>query len=117
MQAKTFAIMISVILILFILDLIRRQKMTFRYAMFWISSSAAVLLLTLHYPLLASLARLAGFQITSNFIFFLAIVFFIVVCLLLSVYVNEQNNRTERLAQSVGILEHRIKTLQDQLNR
>ena len=90
--------------------------MTFKYSLAWLSSALVVIFLACNVGLISSLARLAGFELTSNFIFFLSLVFFIVLCLLLTVYANEQNSRTEILAQSVGILEYKIKELQKQIS-
>lgn len=112
MNAKLFAILTAVLIFLFIVDLIRRQKMTFRYSLFWLISSGAVLCLGFSDRLLSSLSHLAGFEILSNFLFFVALVFFLVLCLILTVYINEQNSRTETLAQSLGILEYKLEKLQ-----
>lgn|GEM_PF-397747 len=117
MHAKTFAILIAVFIFLLILDLIRRQKMTFKYSMFWLSASAATLFLAVYDQTLASLANWAGFQLLSNFIFFLFLAFISALCLFLTVYINEQNSRTEALGQNLGILELKIRRLQEELDK
>lgn len=117
MHAKTFAILIAVFIFLLILDLIRRQKMTFKYSMFWLSASAATLFLAVYDQTLASLATWAGFQLLSNFIFFLFLAFISTLCLFLTVYINEQNCRTEALGQNLGILELKIRRLQEELDK
>jgi len=116
-HAKTFAILIAVFIFLLILDLIRRQKMTFKYSMFWLSASAATLFLAVYDQTLASLANWAGFQLLSNFIFFLFLAFISALCLFLTVYINEQNSRTEALGQNLGILELKIRRLQEELDK
>jgi len=45
------------------------------------------------------------------FVFFLLLMFFICLSLLLTLYVNEQNSRTETLAQQVAILDHHVRKL------
>ncbi len=117
MQAKTFAILTAIFIFCLILDLIRRQKMTFKYSLFWLSSSAITLLFAFYDTALMQLAKLAGFQLQSNFIFFLFLAAISALCLFLTVYINEQNNRTETLAQTLGILEYKIRQLQDELAR
>ncbi len=117
MHAKTFAILIAAFIFLLILDLIRRQKMTFKYSMFWLSASAATLFLAVYDQTLAALAGWAGFQLLSNFIFFLFLAFISALCLFLTVYINEQNSRTEALGQNLGILELKIRRLQEELDK
>jgi hypothetical protein len=112
MQAKTFAILIAVIILCFIIDLIRRQKMTFKYSLFWLSAALFTVIAAIFDQVLWSVASFAGFKLVSNFIFFLFLAFISAVCLFLTVYINEQNTRTENLAQTVGILDHQLKDLQ-----
>lgn len=115
MQTKIFAVVSAVLILTFVLDLIRRQKMTFRYSVVWLIISFLSIFFALYDRPLYQLAKLAGFTLPSNFIFFLFLIFFIWVCLFLTLYVNEQSNRSETLAQSVAILEHKLKQLEARL--
>jgi len=108
MEAKTFAIFIAGIIFLVVIELVRRQKMTFKYSLSWLSACLLVLFFAINDGLLDKLSTLSGFQLPSNFIFFLLLTFFVFLSLLLTIYVNEQNNRCETLAQAVGILEHKV---------
>jgi hypothetical protein len=112
MQARYFALIVAVVIFLFVVDLIRREKMTFRYALFWLSSCALVIILSLWEKLLWKVSALAGFELPSNFVFFLLLAFFTTVTLLLTLYINEQNSRTQSLAQSITRLEYHIKKLE-----
>lgn len=112
MQAKTFAIICALTVLFFVLDLIRRQKMTFKYSLFWLGGSATVILLALNHRIVFRLSEMAGFQLPSNFIFFLMMTFFLLLSLFLTVYINEQNSRAEALTQAVGILEYRLNRLE-----
>ncbi len=117
MPTKTFAILISIMIFLFVIELIRRQKMTFKYSTFWLSACIIVLFFAVNDECLGKISEMTGFQLLSNFIFFLLLVFFIVLSLLLTIYINEQNNRSETLAQSIGILECKLKQLQEKLQQ
>ncbi|MCM8774740.1 MAG: DUF2304 domain-containing protein [Candidatus Omnitrophica bacterium] len=112
MQTKLFVIITSLLILLTVVELIRRQKMTFKYSMFWLGASFSGLVLSLNENILVTLSELTGFSLPSNFVFFLLLVAFIFLSLLLTLYVNEQNNRTETLAQTLALLEHEIRTIQ-----
>ena len=116
MNVKYFAIACSVGIFIFVIDLIRREKMTFKYALAWLGICITVLTFAIDAPLLSRLAHLAGFKLPSNFVFFLFLLFEILLGLLLTIYSNEQNKRSEILAQSVAILEARLKSLEDTLS-
>ena len=112
MQAKAFAIFSSLLIVLFVIELIRRQKMSFKYSLVWLATCLVASSLAVFDSALAFLSKLAGFTLPSNFIFFLLMVFIILLSLLLTIYINEQNSRSEILAQSVALLEYKIKQLQ-----
>ncbi len=112
MQSKYFAMLVAGAIFLFVLDLIRRQKMNFRYSVFWLSACVAVIIFGVWNGLLLKISRLAGFELPSNFIFFLLLAFFTVLSLMLTLYINEQNDRTQHLAQSISALQYRIKLLE-----
>lgn len=112
MDPKTFAICSSVIIMLFVVELIRRQKMSFKYSAIWLLTSLATLFLSIFDSLLKKMSEMLGFALLSNFIFFLLLIFFILFSLLLTLYINEQNSRNELLAQSIAALEYKIKQLQ-----
>ncbi|HNV86818.1 MAG TPA: DUF2304 domain-containing protein [Candidatus Omnitrophota bacterium] len=109
MQVKTSVILISLSIFLLVIDLIRRQKITFRYSFFWLFTCAVAFSLGSSPALVDRLSSLAGFTLPSNFVFFLLLSFFIILSLLLTLYINEQNSRTEILAQKIAILEQRLK--------
>ena len=117
MAVKTFAILTSLLIFFFVIELIRRQKTTFKYSLFWIITCTIVLFFTYHDGLLRKISQLAGFELLSNFIFFLLLVFFIVLSLILTIYVNEQNNRSDLLAQSVGMLEYELKRANQKITK
>jgi hypothetical protein len=117
MHAQSLGLITGVAILILVIDLIRRQKMTFKYSLAWIVASFTLVFFSIFDKLLYQLSRLAGFELPSNFVFFVLLVFFILVSLFLTIYVNEQNVRSESLAQSVALLEYRIKKLQDQLQK
>lgn len=117
MKAETFAIFIAIAIFVFVVDLIRRQKMSFKYSMFWLGSSLAVMFFAVYHQLLAKIAHLLGFTLPSNFIFFLMLVFFILLSLLLTIYVNEQNSRSEALAQTIAMLEYKMNRLESKQDK
>lgn len=111
---RLIAIASALLILFFVIELIRKQKMTFKYSAFWLGGSILVVFFSIYDNVLRALAGLAGFQLPSNFVFFLLLVFFTLLSLFLTRYINEQNNRLEALTQAIAILEHRTKKLETQ---
>ena len=112
MQAKTFALVMTTLILLFVINLIRRQKMSFKYALVWLLSSSLTILFSIKDTWLQAIAKWAGFTLPSNFVFFLLLIFVILFSLLLTLYINEQNSRTEALAQAIAKLDYRLKKIE-----
>lgn len=112
MNSRTFAVIVAGVILVFVIDLVRRHKMTFKFSMSWLAICLIVLFASLNAPLLQRLSTLAGFSLPSNFIFFIIIVFFIFLSLFLTIYISEENSRSETLAQDLGILEYQLKRLE-----
>lgn len=112
MHPKIFALIMTSFILISVINLIRRQKMTFKYALAWLASSVLVIIFTIQDQWIRALADWAGFTLTSNFIFFLLLIFVIFFSLLLTIHINEQNSRTESLAQAIAKLDHRLKKLE-----
>ena len=112
MHPKMLTLIITSFIMILVINLIRHQKMTFKYALAWLASCTLVIVFTVQDPWIGALAEWAGFALTSNFIFFLLLIFVIFFSLLLTIHINEQNSRTESLAQAIAKLDHRLKKLE-----
>ncbi|HRK61586.1 MAG TPA: DUF2304 domain-containing protein [Candidatus Omnitrophota bacterium] len=114
MQLKVFVILITLVILGWVIDLIRREKMTFKYSVVWFGGCLLALIFVINQNLLVSVSRFAGFALPSNFIFFLLLVFVMFLSLMLTLYINEQNSRAESLAQAIASLQQQIKVLKQE---
>ena len=111
MNIKCLAVLISGLVFLTVIELVRREKLTFKYALSWIVISAAGLFFAVFDRLLFRIAHACGFELPSNFIFFSLLAFFVFLSLFLTIFLCEQNNRNDTIAQKIGILEFEIERL------
>ncbi|MBF0486091.1 MAG: DUF2304 domain-containing protein [Candidatus Omnitrophica bacterium] len=116
MGIKLLACGLSAVVFLFVLELVRREKLTFKYAFAWLFFSSLGVFFSVFHGLLFSLSRLFGFELPSNFIFFGLLSIFIVMSLLLTVFLSQQNRRNDRMAQKIGMLELEIQKLKERKN-
>ena len=112
MHSKTFAVLFAVSVLILVVDLIRRQRMTFKYSVSWLGTCFVVLFFAMNDHLLAKISSRVGFTLPSNFVFFLLLIYVIVLSLLITIQLNEQNGRAESLAQATARLEYRIQKLE-----
>ncbi len=116
MTIQLLAILISVTAFVFVLELVRREKLTFKYAFGWLFLAAAGVLCSVFKEPLFAFSRLCGFALPSNFIFFGLLCAFVFLSLLMTVFLCQQNKRNDRMAQALGLLELEIRKLQEKVN-
>ncbi len=115
MTIQLLAIMLSFSIFVFVLELVRREKLTFKYAFSWLFFAALGLFCSIFKEFLFAASRWCGFELPSNFIFFVLLCTFVFLSLLLTVFLCQQNSRNDRMAQSLGLLELEIKKIKERL--
>ena len=112
-RQKIFAIIISLTLLIFIIELVRRKKLREEYSWLWLLTGAMILILALWYDLLQSITYLIGARLPTSTLFFLGLVFLILIAIQFSVKVSELNNQVKNLAQENGLLKNRVEELEE----
>ena len=111
MNIHIVAMIVSISMFVFVIDLVRRRKLTFKYAMGWLLVSAGAIFFAVFYRLLFACAAFLGFELPSNFIFFALFCVFVTLSLLLTVFLCQQNNRNDVMAQKIALMEFEIKEM------
>jgi hypothetical protein len=114
MSAKLtlFTIIGSSLLLLLVLDLVRRRYLKERYALLWIVTGSLFLLLSIRTDLLHWISSLLGFSLPSNALFVLSYVFFLLVILGLTVVTSRLSEKNRALTQEVVLLKKRVTDLE-----
>jgi hypothetical protein len=102
----------SIILLLIILELIRRKYLRERYALIWIVTGCLFLLLCIRVTILYHISNLLGFTVPSNALFFFGILSLILIVLGLSVITSRLAEKNRTLTQEVTLLEKRVADLE-----
>lgn len=111
-RPNLLAVIGSLILLLLILELIRRRYLRERYSLLWIVTGCFCLLLSVKVGLLRDISDLLGFSIPSNALFFLGILFLILLSLGLSIITSRLAEKNRILTQRVVLLERRVDDLE-----
>jgi len=108
MSAKHISLLILVVLFLMILDLIRREKLTFKYAFGWLTAVVFGMAVVLFDGVFARVAALLGFQLLSNFVFFCCMATAVFLGLLMTVFLCQQSQRNDCMAKKIALLEKEL---------
>ncbi|MCX6731752.1 MAG: DUF2304 domain-containing protein [Candidatus Parcubacteria bacterium] len=108
---KIFALLVSISLLIFILELVRRRKIKEEYSWLWITAGASMVLLMVWHNLLLFLTHLIGAENPITTIFLFGFIFLILINLDYSVRISTHKEQIKKLAQKIGILSKEIDDL------
>ena len=106
-RIQVVAIIGSAVLLLVILELVRRRRLLERYALLWLFSAILLLALAVWDELLSEVAQSIGVATPVNALFFVAFAFVLVLLLHFSLAVSRMADQTKVLAQRLALLEER----------
>ncbi len=103
------AILVSGALLLLVIDLVRRRKLTEEYSIIWILCSAALLVLSLWRDILHVTARWLGVSYPPAVLLLVLIFFVFVASLYFSVVISGQRRQIESLVEEMALLDQRLR--------
>jgi len=104
------SLIVSTILLLVVLELVRRRRLQERYSLLWLATGGSLLLLAAWSSLLNRISESLGIRTPSNALFVVAAGFFLAVLLHFSIAMSRLSEQTSRLAQRLAMLEERTST-------
>jgi hypothetical protein len=108
-RIQLVAIAGAVVLLLVVLELVRRRRLLERYALLWLFSAVILLALAIWRDALSTLADTIGIAYPPNALFFIAFGFVLVLLLHFSAAVSRLADQSKVLAQRLALLEERLR--------
>jgi hypothetical protein len=107
-KLQIVSILSAAVLLLVLLDLVRRRRLLERYALLWLLSALVVLALSIWRGLLEDIAGLLGVAYPPNALFLIAFGFVLALLLHFSLAVSRLSDQSKVLAQRLALLEQRV---------
>jgi hypothetical protein len=115
-RIQILAIVASALLLLGVLELVRRRAFLERYALLWLFSALVLLGLSAWQGALEQMASLVGISYPPNALFLIAFGFVLVLLLHFSLAVSRLSDQTKVLSQRLALLEHRQRRTEQRLD-
>lgn len=103
----TLAIIFSILFMLFIIVLVRNNKLEEKYSLLWIIFGIGIIVISIFPNIINSVALFFDVFYPPSLIFLLAFIVLAIYIIHLSVVVTKQNKRIIKLTQEIAILEER----------
>ena len=105
LQQKIFAISISIILFIVIIDLVRRKKLREEFSWLWLLTGGVIILLAAWYDVLLFLTNLVGAVLPTSTLFLFGLLFLMIISLYYSTKISTLHEQMKDIAQQVAILQ------------
>ena len=103
------------IYVLFIINLLRKNKLELKYALLWMLSGLFMIIVLVIPEFFLQLSSAIGIVEPVNMIFLLQGAFLLCICISLSVIVSGLNRKLRALIQDHALLEKRVRDLEKQM--
>src|SRR5690606_12981446 len=104
---------LSVVLFGLVLELVRRDYLKERYALLWLATSVAGLVIGVFPGLIVSLTLWLRFQMLTT-LYVMTFLYTLAIILAFSVVISRLSERNRKLAQEVALLNHRVERMESQ---
>lgn len=113
-MALIMGLIVVVAILIYVFEMLRRQKLREKYAVLWIIIGIGTLILSVFPQLLDKASNLLGIQIPANLLFIMTLILLVGVCLHLSHEQSQAEDEVRILAEEVAILRSDLQELQSQ---
>lgn len=102
---QIFAVLTSLLVLAFIVELVRRRRLREEYAWLWLLTSVGMVLLASWYGLLERVSRFIGAVTVTTTLFLFALLFLLLISIHFSMVISRLSSQVRRLTQELAILE------------
>ncbi|HEX21553.1 MAG TPA: DUF2304 domain-containing protein [Actinobacteria bacterium] len=108
LRTSLFSFAFSILLFIFIIELIRRRKLQERYSLLWLGVAVAMMIVSLSRRLLEILAKAVGIYYPPAALLLVGLLFVIALLLHYATVISKLSDENKTLAQKLAILENKL---------
>jgi len=110
-QQKIFALIISVLVFVFVVDMVRRRRLREEYSVLWLGTSVVMFVLVLRYDWLVALTTLIGAGLPTTTLFLCSIIFLILLSVQFCIKISKLTVQMKNLSQENALMKAEIEKL------
>jgi hypothetical protein len=117
LRTQIFVALVGVMMLVFILNLVRRKRLREQYSLLWILSAIVLVLCAVFTRSVDKLAHLVGIYYPPAFLFLVAILMVMVLQFHFSTVISNLREQNKSLTQELGILGAELRDLKRAVER
>ena len=116
-RTQVIAALGAVLLALYVLDLVRRRKLSEEYSLLWLVTAVTIAVLGFSTPLLVWVTQLLGILGEASTVFAFGLGFAILMLLYLSIKLSRVGMENHALTRELALLRHEVEQLRGRTER
>jgi hypothetical protein len=108
LHQTVFAVAVSLIAFLFVLELVRRRRLREEYSWLWLLTAGTMVVLSIWFRLLVVITHLVGAVTPLNTLLLCAVLFLFAIAVHYSVIISRLTTQVKNLAQELALLSTRM---------
>jgi len=105
---RIFAAVVAVLLMLFVINAIRRRRLEIQYAILWLIVAVGIAVLATWYDLLVTLTHFIGAVLPTTTLFLFGILFLVLINIQFSMRISQLQTRLRLLTQEHALLVQKL---------
>ena len=110
-RQQIFAIVISLLVFFFTIDMVRTKKLREEYSLLWLTTSFVMFVLVIRYEWLVALTRAIGAVLPTTTLFLGSIIFLVLMAVQFSIKISRLTNQVKDLVQENALLRKKMEAL------
>jgi len=109
-RQKIFAIVASILIMLLVVELVRRRKLREEYSWLWMLTGGVIIILVLWYDLLVFISHLIGAIAPTTTLFIFGLLFLMLISLHYSIQISKLSHQVKEMAQELTLLKGKLES-------
>ena len=105
---KIFAIVASILIMIIVVELVRRRRLREEYSWLWLLTGAVIILLVMWYDLLLFITHLIGAIAPTTTLFIFGLLFLMLISLHYSLQISKLSHQVKEMAQQLTLLKGQV---------
>ena len=110
---KIFAIVASILIMIIVVELVRRRRLREEYSWLWLLTGAVIILLVVWYDLLLFITHLIGAIAPTTTLFIFGLIFLMLISMHYSLQISRLSHQVKEMAQQLTLLKDQVENRAD----
>lgn len=112
LQQQIFSLLVSVLVFVFVVDMVRKRRLKEEYSVLWLATSVIMFILVLRYKWLVALTAFIGAGLPTTTLFLCSIIFLILLSVQFCIKISTLTDQVKNLSQENALIKQDIEILQ-----